>query len=381
MGIVTATPPTARAPRRRPRQRPRRRSGGRSLIKRYSPPGTSPGTVTAPAAGPVQLSLYAYAPDRFAEIAVTGVADALAKLPPDTQGWLRIVGHDAAVLAELAEQLRVHPLVLEDVVNVGQRPKIEDHESYLFAVVDVVTAGADGALEEEQVSLLLFERLVVSVQERPSALFRLVEERVRSDRGKMRTMGPDYLAYALIDAAVDHFFPLLERVAARVEEIEDVLLDNPGPETVHTLHQLRRDLLRVRRSTWPLRDMLGSLSRLDSPLVREGTRVWLRDVYDHAVQLIDITESFRETATGMVELYLSSLSNRLNQVMKVLTIISTIFIPLTFIAGIYGMNFNPEAGPLNMPELNWALGYPAVLAVMIAIGVGMLWMFRRRNWF
>ena len=378
---MTATPPTARAPRRRPRQRPRRRSGGRSLIKRYSPPGTSPGTVTAPAAGAAQLSLLAYAPEKFAEIEVSGVRDALAKLPPDTQGWLRIVGHDAAVLAELAEQLRVHPLVLEDIVNVGQRPKIEDHESYLFAVVDVVTAGADGALEEEQVSLLLFERLVVSVQERPSALFRLVEERVRSDRGKMRTMGPDYLAYALIDAAVDHFFPLLERVAARVEEIEDVLLDNPGPETVHTLHQLRRDLLRVRRSTWPLRDMLGSLSRLDSPLVREGTRVWLRDVYDHAVQLIDITESFRETATGMVELYLSSLSNRLNQVMKVLTIISTIFIPLTFIAGIYGMNFNPEAGPLNMPELNWALGYPAVLAVMATIGVGMLWMFRRRNWF
>jgi magnesium transporter len=194
-------------------------------------------------------------------------------------------------------------------------------------------------------------------------------------------MGSDYLAYALIDAAVDHFFPLLERIAARVEEIEDVLLDSPGPETVHTLHQLRRDLLRVRRSTWPLRDMLGSLSRLDSPLVREGTRVWLRDVYDHAVQLIDITESFRETATGMVELYLSSLSNRMNQVMKVLTVISTIFIPLTFLAGIYGMNFNPEAGPLSMPELNWAFGYPALLTVMAAVGLGMLWMFRRRGWF
>jgi magnesium transporter len=327
----------------------------------------------------VQLSLFSYAPDKFAEIEVSGVGDALAKLPPDTQGWLRIVGHDAAVLAELAEHLRVHPLVLEDMVNIGQRPKVEDHESYLFAVVDVITGGADGVLEEEQVSLLLFERLVVSVQERPSALFRLVEERVRSDRGKMRTMGSDYLAYALIDAAVDHFFPLLERIAARVEEIEDVLLDSPGPETVHTLHQLRRDLLRVRRSTWPLRDMLGSLSRLDSPLVREGTRVWLRDVYDHAVQLIDITESFRETATGMVELYLSSLSNRMNQVMKVLTIISTIFIPLTFLAGIYGMNFNPEAGPLSMPELNWAFGYPVLLTVMAAIGGGMVWMFRRRG--
>lgn len=379
--MTPLSPSASRAPRRRPRQRPPRRRGGRRPLKRYSPPGTSPGTVTAPTAGPVQLSLFSYAPDKFAEIEVSGVRDALAKLPPDTQGWLRIVGHDAAVLAELAEHLRVHPLVLEDIVNIGQRPKVEDHEGYLFVVVDVITAGAEGALEEEQVSLLLFERLVVSVQERPSALFRLVEDRVRSDRGKMRTMGSDYLAYALIDAAVDHFFPLLERIAARVEEIEDVLLDSPGPETVHTLHQLRRDLLRVRRSTWPLRDMLGSLSRLDSPLVREGTRVWLRDVYDHAVQLIDITESFRETATGMVELYLSSLSNRMNQVMKVLTVISTIFIPLTFLAGIYGMNFNPEAGPLAMPELNWALGYPAILTVMAAIGVGMLWMFRRRNWF
>jgi magnesium transporter len=276
--MTFATPqPAVRAPRRGPRRRPSRRGGGRRPLKRYSPPGTSPGTVTAPAAGAAHLSLFAYGPDRFSEIEVRGVRDALAKLPPDTQGWLRIVGHDAAVLAELAEQMHVHPLVLEDVVNIGQRPKMEDHETYVFVVVDVITAGTDGALEEEQLSLLLFDRLVVSVQERPSALFRLVEERVRSDRGKMRTMGPDYLAYALIDAAVDHFFPLLERIAARVEEIEDVLLDQPGPETVQVLHQMRRDLLRVRRSIWPLRDMLGSLSRLDSPLVREGTRVWLRD--------------------------------------------------------------------------------------------------------
>jgi len=196
----------------------------------------------------------------------------------------------------------------------------------------------------------------------------------------MRGLGVDYLAYALVDAAVDHFFPVLEKVGETIDAIEDDLLARPDSRGFERLHETKRDLLRLGRATWPLREAVAKLARTDVGLVREGTRVWLRDVYDHTVQIIDIVETFRDMTGELVDLYLSSVSNRMNEIMKVLTVIATIFIPLTFIVGLYGMNFNTQAGPLNMPELNWRWGYPAVWAVMVAVALGMLWMFRRRRW-
>lgn len=356
----------------------------RRLIKRFHPPGTSPGTLapspeTAP--GSTKLTLVTYGPGRLQEVGVTSGAEAARMLPEGEQAWLRVVGHEPRVLGELAEQFGIHPLVMEDIVNIGQRAKLEDYDSYLFMIVDVLRRGANGTLEEEQVGLLLFENLLITVQERETDLFKLVDERMRAERGKMRKMAVDYLAYALVDAAVDHYFPLLEWTGERVEEIEDALLDHAERRRLEELHTVKRDLLRLRRATWPLREMVGALTRTDSALVRDGTRVWLRDVYDHTVQIIDIVETFRETAAGLFDLYLSSVSNRMNEIMKVLTIIATIFIPLTFIVGLYGMNFDTSAGPLNMPELRWAWGYPLVWLVMLGIAAGMVVMFRRRGWF
>ena len=354
----------------------------RRSVKRFHPPGTSPGTLAFPAeAGPqARITLLTYGEGGVEERGAASVAEVPLPVPAGRKAWLRLVGHSAAVLGALTERFGVHPLVVEDVANLGQRPKVEEFDDYLFIILDVLRARPDGSIEEEQVSLLLFEDLLITVQERESDLFTLVEERLRTGRGKMRGLDVDYLAYALVDAAVDHFFPTLEVVGERIDGIEDELLASPDRKSFERLHATKRDLLRLRKATWPLREAVAKLARVEGRLVREGTRVWLRDVYDHAVQIIDIVETFRETTSELVDLYLSSVSNRMNEIMKVLTVIATIFIPLTFIVGVYGMNFSADAGPLSMPELRWRWGYPVVWAVMAAIAGGMLWMFRRRRW-
>jgi magnesium transporter len=348
----------------------------RRHVKRFSPPGTTPGTLVAPSTSEAGagLALTTYDENGVSDHRVETAAQVRALLGPGKKAWLRIIGHDTAVLGTLAQTFGVHPLVLEDVVNVGQRPKVEQYDHYLFVIVDVLHFAADGTLEEQQISLLLFESLLISIEERDSNLFKLVEERLRAQGGRMRAQGVDYLAYALLDAAVDQYFPTLETVGEKLDEVEDVLLESADRESFQELHTIKRNLLRIRKATWPLREMVGAFHRTDSDVVREGTRVWLRDVYDHAVQIIDIVETFREMTQELVDLYLSSVSNRMNEIMKVLTVIATIFMPLTFIAGVYGMNFT------HMPELGWRWGYPAVLAVMTAVAVGMAWMFRRRGW-
>ncbi len=349
----------------------------RRHVKRFSPPGTSPGTLAPPvetAAGPARLSLITYTGERAVERRLPTVEEAVARIGPGERAWLRIFGHETSVLGELAERVGVHPLVLEDVVNVGQRPKLEEHDSHLFIILDVLRWNGAGELQEEQVSLLLFENLLISIHERESDLFKPVEDRLNAQGSKMRLQAVDYLAYALIDAGVDYYFPALERVGERVDEVEDALLEVPTRETFEQLHRIKRELLRLRKATWPLREMVGAMSRTDSSLVREGTRLWLRDVYDHAVQIIDIIETFREMTAELADLYLSSVSNRMNEIMKVLTVIATIFMPLTFIVGLYGMNFQ------HMPELAWTWGYAAVWGVIAVVAAGMLWMFKRRGW-
>jgi magnesium transporter len=348
----------------------------RRLVKRFHPPGTTPGTLAPPAgpAGEARVALFTFSGDRVTDRPVGAISNVKSLIPAGEQGWLRIVGHETSVIGQLATTFGVHPLVLEDVMNVGQRPKVEQYDNYLFVVLDVLRFGANGTLEEEQVSLLLFDNLLISVEERESSTFKLVEERLHAQVSRMRQQGVDYLAYALVDAAVDYFFPTLETIGEEIDEVEDVLLEKPDRESFQELHRIKRGLLRIRKASWPLREMVGAMTRTDSALVRDGTRVWLRDVYDHTVQIIDIVETFREMTQELVDLYLSSVSNRMNEIMKVLTVIATIFMPLTFIAGVYGMNF------ARMPELAWRWGYPMVLVVMVVVAGGMVWMFRRRGW-
>jgi magnesium transporter len=354
----------------------------RRTMKRFSTPGTAPGTVASPvaaAAGPLAISLVSYDAEGYEERHLTRL-DEFPPLVPGKKLWLRLVGHDPVLLNQLTDRFGVHPLVLEDVVNVGQRPKVEDYETHLFIIVDTVRR-TDSSYQEEQISLLLFDSVLISVQERESDLFRPIEERLRGGRGKARAMGLDLLAYAIIDTVVDHYFPVLEQFSDHLEEIEESLLESPDHEDLEALYALKRDLLRLRKATWPLREMVSGLGRGDTHLMGPETRLYLRDVLDHTVQIMEVVEACRETATSLTDLYVSSLSNRMNGIMKVLTVIATIFMPLTFLAGIWGMNFNPEASRVNMPELNWAWGYPFALGLMALVGAVMVLAFKRRGWF
>jgi magnesium transporter len=294
----------------------------------------------------------------------------------ETVSWINVDGlHDTDVLVQLGEGFGLHPLVLEDIANTDQRPKTEDHEDYLFIVLKMLSY--DDAAEEvdvEQVSLVLGRHFLLSFQERPGDVFDEVRERIRAARGRVRQMGPDYLAYCLLDAVVDHYYLVLEKVGERIDAVQESIVSDPRPETLETLHNMRRGVIFLRRAIWPLREVLAALQRRDSGLIAESTEIYLRDVYDHIVQTMDTVETLRDMLSAMVDMYMSSVSNRMNEVMKVLTIIATIFIPLTFIAGIYGMNFE------WMPELGWEPAYFVVLGVMTVVAAAMLWFFRRKRW-
>ena len=260
-------------------------------------------------------------------------------------------------------------------MNTGQRPKMEDFGDYLFIVLKMLHYDKEeDETKTEQVSLILSSNYVISFQESEGDVFDPIRERIRSDRGRIRKMGVDYLAYSLIDAIVDNYFMVLEKIGEKIEDIEDELVRNPTPEVLHTIHRLKRELIFLRKSVWPLREVISRLERWESPLIDKSIDIYLRDVYDHTIQVIDALETFRDMLSGMLDIYLSSLSNRMNEVMKVLTIIATIFIPLTFIAGIYGMNFK------YMPELDSPWGYPLVYIVMLAVSAVMLVYFRRKRW-
>ncbi len=290
--------------------------------------------------------------------------------------WINLDGlHQIEVLEKLGECYGIHPLVLEDVLNTDQRPKMEDYGEYVYVVLNMLSYNdKSNEILTEQVSLILGSNFVFSFQEREGDVFDPVRERIRMGKGRMRRMGADYLAYALLDAVVDNYFIILERLGERIELLEDKVVSQPKPETSQAVHHLRREMIFLRKAVWPLRDVINGLERGDSPLIQQSTGIYLRDVYDHTVQAIDTIETYRDMLSGMLDIYLSSISNRTNAVMKVLTIIATIFMPLTFLAGIYGMNFK------FMPELEWRWGYPFIWSVMIGIGVFMLIYFRKRKW-
>jgi magnesium transporter len=354
----------------------------RRTRRHFQPPGAVPGTAAGPVAtgAPLTLSLVTFGADAYDERLLARLDEAPSEGAAGRRGWLRVVGHDPALLGQLAERYGIHPLVVEDILDVGQRPKAEDYSTYLFVIVDTVRRDAEG-YREEQVSLLLFENLLISVQERESDLFRPIEDRLRAGRGRARSLGLDHLAYSLIDTVVDHYFPVLEQLNDRLEEVEDSLLDAARPDDLQLLHAVKRDLMRMRKATWPLREMVASLGRGDSHLMGPDTRIYMRDVHDHTVQIMEMIDACRDMATSLTDLYISSLSNRLNGIMKVLTVIATFFMPLSFLASLWGMNFNTSASRLNMPELNWVFGYPFALSVMAAAALAMFVAFKRRGWF
>ncbi|MDA0674128.1 MAG: magnesium/cobalt transporter CorA [Cyanobacteria bacterium] len=351
----------------------------------YDQPGSLPGTLQIKAnARPPQITLINYDATDASRVAIAQPEDCTPYLNTDTVSWVDVCGlGQEAVWQRIGDVFALHPVVLEDVVNVPQRPKTENYGDQLVVVLHMVMLlPGQQRFFNEQVSFVLSPTYLLTVQEEADYdCFGPIRDRIRFDRGHLRQRAADYLLYSLIDAVVDGIFPVLESYGERVEILETEITQTPTTNTLADIHQFKRELIALRRSLWPQREAIAALLREDCTLVSNEVKVYLRDCYEHVVQALDMLETYREVASSLMDVYLSSVSNKMNEVMKTLTVISTIFIPLTFIAGIYGMNFNPDASPWNMPELNWAWGYPAVWLVMVALSAGLIYFFWRRGWF
>jgi magnesium transporter len=351
----------------------------------YDEQGSLPGTLTIDKeAPPTTIVLIDYKEAERTRVQLEKPEDCERYLDTESVSWVDVLGLGSEeVLLRLGKVFKLHPLVLEDIVNVPQRPKIEDYEDHLVIITQMVLLKEQGSsFWSEQVSFVLGKHYLLTVQEEPKRdCFQPVRDRIRTGKGTIRKQGADYLAYTLLDAIMDGFFPVLETYGERIEELEEEVVTNPTRQTLEKIYRVRRELLALRRAIWPQRDAINALIRDGSDLISPEVRVYLRDCYDHAVQVMDLVETYRELASGLMDVYLSSVGNRMNEIMKFLTVMSSIFIPLTFIAGIYGMNFNTDKSPWNMPELNWYWGYPLCLAVMLAIAAGLVFFFWRRGWF
>jgi len=323
----------------------------------------------------IRIRLIDYYEDQFEERDLKNIDECLPYKGKESVTWVNVDGlHDTNLISDIGNSFGLHPLVLEDIVNTEQRPKMDDYEEYIFIVSKMLYYDTElHKIQFEQLSLILWKNFVISFQEKEGDAFDPVRERLRKGKGRIRKMGPDYLIYALMDAVVDNYFHVLENIGERVTELEADLVTDPEPDTLQSIHEFKQELIFLRRSVWPLRELISSLERGETDLIDEKTTIFFRDVYDHSIQVIETVETYRDIVSGMMDLFRSSVSNRMNEVMKVLTVIATIFIPLTFIAGIYGMNFQ------YMPELGWHWGYPTALFVMVIIGVLMLIWFRKKR--
>jgi magnesium transporter len=344
-------------------------------VKIGQPPGT-PIYVGEKREEAIRITVIDYDEDLFQEKKISDIDECGILKDSPSISWINIDGvHDAQLVESLGKCFDLHPLVVEDVLHPGQRPKMEEFENSLFIIFNMLTYDDETReIRGEQVSLVLADHYVLSFQERPGDIFGLIRDRLRNKKGRIRKMGPDYLAYSLLDAVVDYYFLILEKVGGRIEELEATLLDNPKPETMQEIHKLKREMLFLRKSVWPLRELISGLEKSESRIIKKTTFKYLRDVYDHTIQIIDTVETFRDMLSGLHDTYLTVISTRMNEIMKVLTIIATIFIPLTFIAGIYGMNFE------FMPELKWRMAYFVVWGVVVAIAVLMIIFFKRKKW-
>lgn len=351
----------------------------RSIKKRSRKAGLPPGTLVHVGERKVEktrITIIDYDETKFEEREVKKVEECFSFKEKPSVTWINVDGiHDVEVIEKIGKHFGLHPLLLEDILNTGQRPKMEDFEEYIFVVLKMLhhEAGMD-EMDAEQISLVIGSNYVISFQERVGDAFDPIRERIRKGKGRIRNTGADYLAYSLIDTIVDNYFVILEKFGEKIEGLEEEVIANPVDETLKDIHHLKGEIIFLRKSVWPLREVISTLERSESELINEKTAVYLRDVYDHTVQIIETIESLRDTVSGIRDTYLSSISNRMNEVMKVLTIFASIFIPLTFIAGVYGMNFD------YMPELGWRGGYFAVWFVIIAVGASMVLYFRKKRW-
>ncbi len=341
--------------------------------------GASPGTlvhVGERKVETVKISVFEYNAEHLTEKIPRRIEECAVRVKEPRVFWVDIAGiHQVDILEKCGAIFGLHPLVLEDILNTGHRPKFEEHDDFLFLVLKMLSLPEQGTeIRGEQISLIVGPDYLLTFQEREEDLFDGVRERLRGNRGKIRKHGADYLAYALIDAVVDGHFVILEKIGDEIERLEDELLAAPSPETLQQIHNLKREMILLRKSVWPLRELIGDLQRCESPLIAADTGIFLRDVYDHTIQIIDTVETFRDMLAGMLDLYLSSVSNHMNEIMKVLTVIATIFIPLTFLAGVYGMNFD------YLPELRWRWGYAAFWGLSIVCALGMVRFSQRKKW-
>ena len=350
----------------------------------YDKQGSIPGTLNIEADAPTpQIVLIDYNEENATRVKLATPEACVPYLDTESVSWVDVLGLGSEdILRRLGKVFDLHPLVLEDIVNVPQRPKVEDYEDHLVIITQMIMLNENtGTFYTEQVSFILGKYYLLTVQEEPDHdSFTPVRDRIRSGKGNIRKQRADYLAYALLDSVIDGFFPVLESYGEKIERLEDEVVLNPTPNTLEKIYQLRRELLALRRAIWPQRDAINALIRDGSSLVSNEVRVYLRDCYDHAVQVMDIVETYRELSSGLMDVYLSSVSNKMNEIMKFLTVISSIFIPLTFIAGVYGMNFNTEKAG-NMPELDLPWAYPVCLLAMAAIASFLVYTFKRRGWF
>jgi magnesium transporter len=346
--------------------------------KRSEKGGLPPGTLIHIGEKKVEkvvITVFNYDSERYEEKELKSIEECFPYKDRPTVTWINIAGiHQVDIMEKIGNHFGLHPLVLEDILNTEHRPKMDDMEDYVFVVLKTHNYNEDDEIDAEQISIILGQHCVISFQEKEGDVFEPVRERIRKNKGRIRKMGADYLAYALLDSVVDNYFTILEKIGEKIEFREEELVENPSTQTLQEIHRLKREMIFLRKSTWPLREIISELERGDSSLIKETTVIYLRDVYDHTIQVIDTVETFRDMISGMLDIYLSSISNKMNEVMKVLTIIATIFIPLTFLAGLYGMNFK------YMPELEWHRGYFAVLFLMAIIGMGLVLYFRKKKW-
>jgi magnesium transporter len=351
------------------------------LRRHHKRTGAPPGTLTAPSDAVASvMTMMAFKGEALVEDRVTSVGEIRGIIDRHDLTWLNVVGlADVALIREIGRVLGLHRLPLEDVFNTSHRPKVEDYTGFTFLTLRHLTAEA-AEIEAEQLSLFLGDRFVLTFQERESAYLEPAKSRLRQGRNRIRTSGADYLAYVVLDVVIDSYYPLLEHFGERLDALEEAVIETKRTTVIPDIRDAKRDLLFIRRAIWPLRDALSHLYREPNPLISERTQLFIRDCYDHTVQLVDLLEGLREMAGELFDVYLSMATNRTSEVSRVLTLVATIFIPLSFIAGLWGMNFKPEKSPLNMPELEWYYGYPMALTTMASVAVGMLIYFKRRGW-
>lgn len=341
-------------------------------------PGTAPGTIIAPHENEgeaTKIRLFQY--DKgFVQDKKNITASAVSVPKGTSRLWLDVVGlRNIKEIETIGETFHLHPLLLEDITHTDQRPKFDAYDGVLYIAARMFLLNEAREIRSEQVSIIIGKNFLISFQEKTGDVFDPVRERLLMNKKTIHSNGPAYLAYSLLDTIVDNYFLILEDIGERIETLEDELIKDPTPKTLHAINKQKQEALVLRRSVWPLRDVVNRFEREDSTLLNKETKVYIRDLYDHTVQIIEAIETYRDVLSGMVDLYLSSVSNKMNAIMKVLTIIATIFIPLTFIAGVYGMNFK------HMPELDWQYGYPLVLFFMALVVGGMLSYFKKKGWF